>query len=214
MKILCVGYRDWAIQIYKNISKKKNHKIYFHLKKTKLKQKISKIKPDIILFYGWSSKIKKDIYEKYKSFMLHPSPLPRYRGGSPLQNQIISGEKSSAVTIFKINEILDGGDIYFQKKMSLNGRLNQIFDKMVKLGTEGTLKIINRKKIKIIKQNHRKASFYKRRRPEQSEITLSEIKNKSAKYIYNKIRMLEDPYPNAFIKLGKKKLFIKNFIIK
>ena len=93
----------------------------------------------MILFYGWSWKIK-DIYEKYKSFMLHPSPLPRYRGGSPLQNQIISGEKNSAVTIFKINEILDGGDIYFQKKMSLNGSLNQIFDKMVKIGTEGTLK--------------------------------------------------------------------------
>ena len=168
----------------------------------------------MILFYGWSWKIKKDIYEKYKSFMLHPSPLPRYRGGSPLQNQIISGEKNSAVTIFKINEILDGGDIYFQKKMSLNGSLNQIFDKMVKIGTEGTLKIISRKKIKVIKQNHKKASFYKRRTPEQSEITLNEIKNKSANYIYNKIRMLEDPYPNAFIKLRKRKLFIKKFTIK
>ena len=204
MKILCVGYRDWAIQIYKNILKRKNHKIFLHLKKTKLKKKISKIKPDIILFYGWSWKIKKDIYEKYKSFMLHPSPLPKYRGGSPLQNQIISGEKNSAVTIFKINKVLDGGDIYFQKKMSLEGRLNQIFNRMVKIGTEGTLKILDGKKIKIIKQNHKKASFCKRRRPEESEITLSEIKNKSAKYIYNKIRMLEDPYPNAFIKLKKK----------
>ena len=28
--------------------------------------------------------------------MLHPSPLPKYRGGSPIQNQIINGEKKSA----------------------------------------------------------------------------------------------------------------------
>ena len=47
--------------------------------------------------------------------MLHPSPLPKFRGGSPIQNQIIRGEKISAVTIFKINKIIDGGDIYFQK---------------------------------------------------------------------------------------------------
>ena len=47
--------------------------------------------------------------------MLHPSPLPKFRGGSPIQNQIIRGKKISAVTIFKINKIIDGGDIYFQK---------------------------------------------------------------------------------------------------
>ncbi len=214
MKILCVGYRDWAIKIYKNLSKTKKHKIYYHFKKTNLSKKISKIKPNIILFYGWSWMIKKKIYNTYDSFMLHPSPLPKYRGGSPLQNQIINGEKKSAVTIFKINEILDGGDIYFQKEMFLNGSLNQIFNKIVRLGTEGTLKIINKKRFKVIKQNHLKSTFYKRRGPEQSEITLGEIKNKSAEYIYNKIRMLEDPYPNAFIKLKGKKLFIKKFIIK
>ena len=214
MKILCVGYREWAIKIYKNLSKKKKYKIYYHFKKKELDKKISRIKPKIILFYGWSWMIKKNIYNNYDSFMLHPSPLPKYRGGSPLQNQIINGEKQSAVTIFKINEILDGGDIYFQKKMSLDGSLNQILKKIVKLGTEGTLKVISKKKIKPIKQNHRQASFYKRRKPEQSEITLSEIKNKSAEYIYNKIRMLDDPYPNAFIKLRGKKLFIKKYMIK
>ena len=214
MKILCVGYREWAIRIYKNLSKSKKHKIYYHFKKTKLNQKISKVKPEIILFYGWSWMIKKRIYNTYSSFMLHPSPLPKYRGGSPLQNQIINGEKKSAVTIFKINEILDGGDIYFQKKMSLNGSISQIFQRIVRLGTEGTLKIVNDKRIKPMKQNPEKVSFYKRRKPKQSEITLNEIKNKSAEYINNKIRMLDDPYPNAYIKLRGKKLFIKDYIIK
>ena len=146
--------------------------------------------------------------------MLHPSPLPKYRGGSPIQNQIINGEKKSAVTIFKINEILDGGDIYFQKKLSLNGSLNQIFERIIFLGTEGTLKILNKKNIKIKKQNHQKATIYRRRKPEESEITLKEIKNKSAEYIHNKIRMLDDPYPNAYIKLKNKKIYIRKHIIK
>ena len=146
--------------------------------------------------------------------MLHPSPLPKYRGGSPIQNQIIRDEKNSAVTIFKINEIIDGGDIYFQKKISLTGSLNEIFERIIKEGTKGTLKILNKKKIETKKQNHNIATYFKRRKPQQSEITVKEIKEKPAKYIANKIRMLDDPYPNAFIKLKNKKLFIKKFKIK
>ena len=214
MKILCVGYRDWAIKIYKNLKRSKKKEVYFHFKKKLLNEKILKLKPEIILFYGWSWIIKKKIYNKFNCFMLHPSPLPKYRGGSPIQNQIINGEKTSAVTIFKINEILDGGDIYFQKKFNLSGSLDEIFNRIISLGTEGSLKILNQKNIKIKKQNHRKATFYKRRKPEDSEITLKEIKTKSAEYIHNKIRMLDDPYPNAFIKLKNRKIYIKKHIIK
>ena len=213
MKILCVGYRDWALKIYTNLKKRKKN-IFLHYTKSYLEKKIFKVKPDIILFYGWSWIIKKKIFKNYDCFMLHPSPLPKYRGGSPIQNQIIRDEKNSAVTIFKINEIIDGGDIYFQKKISLTGSLNEIFERIIKEGTKGTLKILNKKKIETRKQNHNIATYFKRRKPQQSEITVKEIKEKPAKYIANKIRMLDDPYPNAFIKLKNKKLFIKKFKIK
>mgnify|MGYP000978992412 FL=1 len=213
MKILCVGYRDWALKIYTNLKKRKKN-IFLHYTKSYLEKKIFKVNPDIILFYGWSWIIKKKIFKNYDCFMLHPSPLPKYRGGSPIQNQIIRDEKNSAVTIFKINEIIDGGDIYFQKKISLTGSLNEIFERIIKEGTKGTLKILNKKKIETKKQNHNIATYFKRRKPQQSEITVKEIKEKPAKYIANKIRMLDDPYPNAFIKLKNKKLFIKKFKIK
>ena len=49
-------------------------------------------------------------------------------------------------------------------------------------------------------------TFYKRRKPEESELNL----NKSKEYIYNFIRMLSDPYPNAFIKIGKHKIVFKS----
>ena len=147
--------------------------------------------------------------------MLHPSPLPKYRGGSPIQNQIIRGENKSAVTIFKMNNVLDGGDIYYQIKISLAGSLNEIFKRIVFYGTKGTIKVLTSKKLKIRKQDSKKVTFFKRRNPDQSEITLKEIKNKSPDYIYNKIRMLDDPYPNAYIKLKNgKKLYIKKFDIK
>ena len=142
MKILCVGYRDWAIKIYTNLKKRRKN-IFLHYTKSYLEKKILKVNPDIILFYGWSWIIKKKIFKNYDCFMLHPSPLPKYRGGSPIQNQIIRDEKNSAVTIFKINEIIDGGDIYFQKKILLTGSLSEIFERIIKEGTKGTLKILS-----------------------------------------------------------------------
>jgi len=216
MKILCVGYRDWAKNIYFKLKKKKkkNQKFYFHFNKLNLEKKIYKIKPDYILFYGWSWYIKKKIFSKFKCLMLHPSALPKFRGGSPLQNQIIRNINSSAVTIFIINDILDGGDIVYQSKLSLRGTLEEIFKRISMIGFKATYKILNSKKIKQKKQNHSKATYFKRRRPEQSEITFNELRNSEPIYLYNKLRMLADPYPNPFIKIQNKKIIIKDFKIK
>ena len=53
-----------------------------------------------------------------------------------------------------------------------------------------------------------------RRTEQQSEITLKELKEQPAEYIYNKIRMLQDPYPNAFIYAAdERKIFITNIYI-
>lgn len=210
MKILGIGYRDWSIKIYKNLKlKKKNIKI---LKKKKISLKeIKKFNPDLILFYGWSDKVNDKIVQNFKCIGLHPSKLPNFAGGSPIQNQIIRNVKKSAVTLFMMNEKIDHGNILKQKKLDLSGDLSEILNRIVKIGTQLTLKILNNKykekKTKIIK-------MYKRRTPEQSEITLEEIKSQSSTYLYNKIRMLQDPYPNAFIKTcDGKKLYIQKATI-
>jgi len=171
MKVLCVGYRDWAIEIYNNLKKIKKLEIIIHREKKNLERKIKKVCPNIILFYGWSWIIKDGILEKYDCFMLHPSRLPKYRGGSPIQNQIIHGEKKSAVTIFKMNKILDGGDIYYQNQISLVGSLDEIFNRIIDYGTRGTIKILTSKKIKIKKQDSKKANFKKKRNQEKNEKT-------------------------------------------
>ena len=59
-------------------------------------------------------------------------------------------------------------------------------------------------------QDHSNASYFKRLTG-NSELTLDEIKNKNSTYIYNKIRMLTDPYPNSYIKTkDNKKILIKS----
>ena len=138
--------------------------------------------------------------------MLHPSKLPNFAGGSPIQNQIIRNVKKSAVTLFVMNEKIDHGNILIQKELSLLGNLDEIFKRIIKIGTSLTLNILNKK---YVEKKTKISKIYKRRKPEESEITLREIKLKNANYLYNKIRMLQNPYPNAFIKtIDGKKLYI------
>ena len=72
---------------------------------------ISLNNPEIIFFIGWSWIIDDHLIKSNKCICLHPSPLPKYRGGSPIQHQIINGESLSAVTFFEMTNDLDAGDM-------------------------------------------------------------------------------------------------------
>ena len=210
MKVIGIGYRDWSINIYKRL---KNKKIDIKIIKTKRIDLalINSLNPEYILFYGWSWKVPARITNRYKCIMLHPSKLPNFAGGSPIQNQIIRNVKKSAVTLFRMNESIDGGNIINQSNMSLRGTLNDIFDRIVTKGTLLTLKMF--KKYNEKKNNVRKV--YKRLNQSKSEITLKELRTKSGLFLINKIRMLQDPYPNPYIRTkDNKKLIIKKAILK
>ena len=201
-QILCITYRDWALKIYEMLADtlpQYNFKIIFDTPEGTDTLALKTFQPDIILWYGWSWIIPASIVEQYYCICLHPSPLPQYRGGSPLQNQILNGEKNSAVTIFKMSSGLDEGDIIRQIPMSLKGNIENIFSRMTTLGFGATCDFL-KNGYNLKPQDHSAATLFKRRKPSDSEITLDEIQNQTREYLYNKIRMLTHPYPTAFIK--------------
>ena len=212
--VIFFGYRPWALKIANNLLN--SHYPYWKIAKI-IKEEDPDLnlclkdvnKDTILLFYGWSWKIPKEIYEKHLCLILHTSPLPKYRGGSPLQHQIIAGEKTSAVTICKVEEQIDSGAIYSQTPFSLDGSLEHILYVIAEIGTIDTLRVLDaiaRFKITPISQDEEQATLFKRRKPEESELTIEDLKTMTAKQIYNFIRALADPYPNAFIRSrdGKK----------
>ena len=200
MIVALAGYRGWALEIFDRLVKETGF-IFANIDEA-----------DVVLYYGWSWKIKPDIYKKKLCLILHPSPLPKYRGGSPLQHQIINGEKQSAVTILQVTDKLDAGDIYSQTPFSLDGTLDEIFGRIVTIGTMDTIKVlsdIERGRPKTYKQIEAVATSYKRRLPEESELKRVDFSKKTAKELYDFIRALASPYPNAFIRCkdGKKLYF-------
>tara|TARA_B100001250_G_scaffold153154_1_gene131532 strand:+ start:521 stop:1336 length:816 start_codon:yes stop_codon:yes gene_type:complete len=55
----------------------------------------------------------KDIYN------LHLSLLPKYKGPSPVETQILNGETKTGYTIFKINKYVDAGPVMYSKELNL-----------------------------------------------------------------------------------------------
>ena len=204
MVYLFCAHRQWALELYKKINKKYEMILLDDPKKLSYNY-VKKINPTYIFFPDWSWMIPNDIVNNYTCVCFHESNLPQFRGGSPLQNQIIKGVKNSKTTAFIMNEKLDEGEILLKEKLLLEGSIDEIFSRMIENDYNMILKIIQGK-YKKYKQKG-KSSVYKRRTPEQSEL---KHLNYSKKYIFNFIRMLGDPYPNAFIKIGKNKITFKS----
>ena len=204
-EILFCGYRDWAIRIYDALSRSFKGKLNLVLIKTQeeFEKTITARHPGLIFFVGWSWIIDASTVSTHHCICLHPSPLPKYRGGSPLQHQIINGEPESAVSLFEMNASIDKGPLVWQESFSLDGDLNDLLERMTTLGIKGIQDILEsfiatgtypRKA-----QDESKATTYKRRTPDQSEIAVSDFAACTAKQLHDKIRALQDPYPNAFI---------------
>lgn len=209
MKVLFCAYRDWGKRIYQYA----NHYILEEMRdipnynmelcvSSKELAKTDTSKYDLIFFIGWSDMIPSTLTQKRNCICLHPSKLPEYRGGSPLQNQIMDGIKTSAITFFIMDEGMDTGEIIYQIPLDLSGNLDDIFSRIVNSSYYVIGDIINEKassgSLKTKPQN-KLLPAKKRRTPSMSEITQKELSELTAEDLYNKIRCLQDPYPNAYI---------------
>ena len=69
---------------------------------------------------------------------VHPSLLPKYRGASPMVWAMLNGESETGVTIFRLNERLDAGDIQLSRTASIGPRetAEQLSKRLAHLGAE------------------------------------------------------------------------------
>lgn len=89
---------------------------------TLLKEKIIQVRPDLALVAHFGLKIPPELFNlpRFQTVNIHFSLLPKYRGGAPLEHTIISGDTQTGITILKLTENFDAGDIIYQEKYSLD----------------------------------------------------------------------------------------------
>lgn len=163
---------------------------------------LNDIEPDWIFFFHWSHIVDKSVYEKHKCVVIHTGILPKYRGGSPIQNQIIEGVSISDVNLLTMEEEVDSGDIYCRKPVSLQGNLSDIWTSISNVAAELICECVN-EDLKPEPSLIKTSDVYKRRR--KQPIEFDNMKN--IDYIYDQIRMMDaEGYPMSYITIGDYKL--------
>ncbi|MCM8833305.1 MAG: methionyl-tRNA formyltransferase [Candidatus Omnitrophica bacterium] len=83
--------------------------------------KIKKISPDLIVLISYGKILPSSILTipKIASINVHPSLLPKYRGPAPVEWALINGETKTGITIIKMDENIDTGNIIHQKEVEI-----------------------------------------------------------------------------------------------
>ena len=174
-------------------------------------KKIKDLNPDIIFSINWRRIIPSNIIKipKCGSLNIHAGLLPKYSGFSPINWAIINDEKEIGITVHYMDETVDTGDIVLQRKIQvgITDDIKIIFEKVLEIYPNMILDAINFVEAgkNPIKQDKMKRFWVSRRMPKDGRIDWSQ----NRKQIYNLIRALVDPFPNAFCYYKKQKIYIK-----
>lgn len=94
--------------------------------------------PDIFVVVAYGKILSKEVLRipKYGCLNVHASLLPKYRGASPIQYSIWNGDPLTGVTIMRMDEGMDTGDILTQEAIPLdvNDDVLALTDKLSVLG--------------------------------------------------------------------------------
>ncbi len=155
-----------------------------------LLSRVEKIKPDIFIANSFGRIIPNEFLELVKyPLCVHPSPLPLLRGPSPIRTTLMLGMQRTAVTLFKMVQEMDAGDILLLKEAEVYQDDNfsilrkRLANLAVDVVAEG-LKLILNDRVTLTPQDHSKATFTKLISYEDTFIDFSQ----SAQDVVNKIR--------------------------
>ncbi len=155
---------------------------------------------DLVIIVAYGIIIPKEFLSLSKEgfINLHASILPKWRGAAPIQRSIMSKDTETGITVMKINEKLDEGDIshIFKIKIRENENAQMLSDRLSNLASEKISEVIDsiiEKEIEFKSQDHSKASYAEKIKKTEGLIDW----NDRAENIIGKINGLF-PYPGGY----------------
>ena len=127
-------------------SRRLNYIDYNELDEPQLIETIKKLEVDAAVVCSFNYKIPKILLNATKDGFInvHPSMLPKYRGGNPYSRVIMNGETETGVTIHFMDESFDTGDIIAQKAYHIHSKatMGTLFNELNVLGIELLLQVL------------------------------------------------------------------------
>lgn len=223
MKILFCVYREWALKIASMFAAAlPQDAVGIARTPQEMEHRVLEADWDVLVLIGWSWKVPAHICNSRLVIGMHPSDLPQFAGGSPIQNQILAGLTRTKATLFKLNEQFDQGEIIDKEAFSLEGHLEEVLEDIGR----ATYSLVNRfienfPHNTYTPQPSGHAHVVKRLKPEDSKLPAvrrqisggdGEVSGGPAltcRQLWDFIRCREDPYPNAYFEDETGRLLIK-----
>jgi methionyl-tRNA formyltransferase len=173
---------------------------------------LKKLSADLFVVVAFGQILKKEVLDipKFCCVNIHGSLLPKYRGAAPTNWALMNGDIISGITIIRMNEKMDEGDIILKKEIAIDEYDTNITlnEKLADIGSGSlmeAIELIGSGKAKFTKQNDSTATYAPKLKKEDGLINWDE----SAVKIHNKVRGLL-PWPGAYTHLEGKALKILN----
>ena len=167
---------------------------------------------DLVIIVAYGIIIPKDFLSLSKQgfINLHASLLPKWRGAAPIQRSIMSQDKETGISVMKINEKLDEGDIshIFKINIEENENAQTLSDRLSALASDKISEVIDSiigKEVNFKQQDHSQATYAKKIKKTEGLIDW----NDRAENIIGKINGLY-PFPGGyFVFKGKRYKILK-----
>lgn len=109
-------------------------------------REMAQLAPDVIVVAAYSRLIPSVLLQlpRWGCLNLHPSYLPRYRGAVPVPAAIMHGDTKAAVTVFRMDEGYDTGDLLLWREVSVGEEETgtQLLQRLAELGAEAVLETL------------------------------------------------------------------------
>jgi methionyl-tRNA formyltransferase len=210
------GHLDLAITLHDDLAQRKSGRVFLdrfcedhqielvkirHINDAGSIEAIQQHDIDWLFIIGWSQIAGAEILSAPKRGVLgiHPTLLPEGRGRAPIPWAILKGLKATGVTLFKLDNGVDTGEIVSQSVLplaadetatSLYERVNN--EHRVILGQTWPLLVADA--IELIKQDEMKATIWAGRTPADGRIE----REMTVSYVDRLVRATTHPYPGAF----------------
>lgn len=139
-------------------------------------------KADVFIVVAYGKIIPESVLNipPHKTINVHFSLLPKYRGASPIQSQILADDRNAGTTIMLVDKELDHGPIIAQSEVEVNPwppTSTELSNRLIQESGELLAKILPdyvSEKIKPVRQDESKATFTKKIEKEDGAITLGD----------------------------------------
>lgn len=167
------------------------------------RSEMERLAPDLTVVAAYGMILPGEILDipLYGSINIHGSLLPRFRGAAPIQAAILAGDEETGITIMKMDEGLDTGDMLLKRSTPVDGKTcGMLHDELAEMGADMIVEVMEKiDTVSAEPQNDEEATYAPMIKKEDGRADFS----LSPEEMERRIRAF-DPWPGTFTGMGDK----------